>query len=412
MVFRFLLPAVVVGLAAAAEVHVVEEIIAKINGDIVTRGEMERQRLALEADLRQKGLSGANLTQAVREQERDVLRNQVDTLLLVQKAKDLNISVDPEVTRRLAEIQTGLKITDPDKFQQYIRENLGMTFEDFKQQMKNQFLTQRVIGQEVQRSIVIPEPEKRKYYEEHKTEFVRQEEVYMRQILISTEGKTAEQVATADKKAKDLVARARKGEKFGELARDNSDDPETAKNQGELPPYKRGMLLKQIEDVVFTQKKGYVTDPIKVTNGFLILKVEERYEAGQAPYEEVENEVSERLAVPQMEPKVRAYLTKLRQDAFLEIREGWVDSGAAPGKDTAWKDVAQLKPETTTKEEVAARKRKKFLGIIPHGRVGPVAPAATPGTAPASTAPASTAPASTPAQPPAQAPAIPPSPPK
>src|SRR5437899_1432657 len=222
MVFRFLLPAVVVSLAAAADVHVVEEIIAKINGDIVTRGEMERQRLALEAELRQKGLSGANLTQAVREQESDILRNQIDTLLLVQKAKDLNISVDPEVTRRLAEIQTGLKITDPDKFQQYIRENLGMTFEDFKQQMKNQFLTQRVIGQEVQRSIVIPEPEKRKYYEEHKTEFVRQEEVYMRQILISTEGKTPEQVATADKKAKDLVARARKGEKFGELARDNS----------------------------------------------------------------------------------------------------------------------------------------------------------------------------------------------
>jgi hypothetical protein len=75
-----------------------------------------------------------------------------------------------------------------------------------------------------------------------------------------------------------------------------------------------------------------------------------------------------------MQPKVREFLTKLREVAFLEIRAGYVDSGAAPGKDTAWKDPAQLKPETTTKEEVAARRRKKFLRIVPR-KSGPVAPA-------------------------------------
>ena len=70
-------------------------------------------------------------------------------MLLVQKGKDLNISVDSEVTRRLAEIQVQQKISDPDKFQAFIRDNTGMTYEDFKAQMKNQMLTQRVIGQEV-----------------------------------------------------------------------------------------------------------------------------------------------------------------------------------------------------------------------------------------------------------------------
>jgi hypothetical protein len=119
--------------------------------------------------------------------------------------------------------------------------------------------------------------------------------------------------------------------------------------------------MKQIEDIVFTQKKGYITDPIRMQNGFEILKIEERYEAGQAPFEEVENEIMEKLYTPRMEPKVRQYLTKLRADAFLEIRGGYADSGAAPGKDTAWKDPAQLKPETTTKEEVAARKRRRRL---------------------------------------------------
>jgi len=395
MLCRFAgLVAAAVMTAAAADVKVVEEIVAKVNGDIITRGEIERTRAQLAAELRQQGVTGARLQQELKDREKDALRDQIDQLLLVQHGKDMNINVDPDVTRRLAEIQRQSGITDPDKFHDYIREQTGMTFEDFKAQMKNQILTQRVVGQEISSRISVPEPEKRKYYDEHKTEFVRQEMVFLRQILISTEGKTPEQVAAAEKKSKDLVARARKGEKFGDLARDNSDDTETAKNLGELPPFKRGDLRKEIEDIVFKQKKGYVTDPIKVPNGFLILRIEDRYEAGQASYDEVESEISERLAMPKMQPKVRDYLTHLRMDAFLEIKEGYIDSGAAPGKSTAWVDPAALKPETTTKEEVAARKKKKLLFIIPRpGHKAEPAPAAAPAAAEPAAAPGKPAPA-------------------
>ncbi|HET9321275.1 MAG TPA: peptidylprolyl isomerase, partial [Bryobacteraceae bacterium] len=247
----------------------------------------------------------------------------------------------------------------------YIREATQMPFEDFRQKLKEQILTQRVIGQEVMSRVNIPHTEVEKYYEDHKTDFVRQEQVFLREILISTEGKTPDQVAQAEKRAKDLVARARKGEKFGELARQYSD-AETKENFGELPAYKRGQLNKSIEDVVFKEKKGYVTDAIRLPNGFLILKIEERHEAGQAPLSDVENEIMEKMSMPQMQPKVRELLTKLRADAFLEIRAGYMDSGAAPGKDTAWKDPAQLKPETTTKEEVASHHhRKRLLWVVP-----------------------------------------------
>lgn len=347
--------------AAGADIRVVEEIVAKVNGEIITRGEIEKQRQLFEIELRQQGLTGPKLAEAVQERQKDALRDQIDQMLLVKRGKDLNINVDPDVTRRLAEIQSQSKIADPDKFHEYIREQTGMTYEDFKQQMKNQILTQRIIGQEIGSRIAIPEGDKRKYYEEHRSEFVRQEMIFMRQILLATEGKTPEQVAVLEKKAKELVARARKGEKFGELARDNSDDPETSKNFGELPPFKRGDLRKEIEEVVFKQKRGYVTDPIRVPNGLLILRVEERYEAGQAGFEEVAEEITGRLAEPKMQPKVREYLTRLRGDAFLEIKPGYADSGAAPGKDTTWRDPAQLKPETTTKQEVASRRKTKRL---------------------------------------------------
>ena len=404
MLRRFVvLTAASLGIAAAGDIRLVEEIVAKVNGDIITRGEIERTRQLLAAEMRQQGVTGGKLQQELAEREKDALRDQIDQLLLVQRGKDLSINVDPEVTRRLAEIQMQSKISDPDKFHAYLREQTGMTFEDFKSQMKNQILTQRVIGQEISSRIAIPEGDKKKYYDEHKSEFVRQEMIFMRQILISTEGKSADQVAAAEKKAKELTARARKGEKFGELARDNSDDPETSKNFGELPPYKPGDLRKEIEDVVFKQKKGFVTDPIKVPNGLLILRVEERYEAGQASFEEVENEISERMAMPKMQPKVRDYLTRLRRDAFLEIKDGYVDSGAAPGKETKWKDPVTLKPETTTKEEVAARKRKRLLWVIPRGhkKVDAILPTQPPPTT-------QSAPGATPAQPaPAPAPASP-----
>lgn len=356
-----------VAAAAAADVRVVEEIVAKVNGDIITRSEIERSRQTLEMELRQQGLKGQQLTEAVKEHENDALRDQIDQLLLVQKGKDLNINVDPDVTRRLAEIQVQSKIADPDKFHEWLREQTGMSFEDFKLQMKNQLLTNRVIGQEISSRIAVPEADKRKYYEEHKSEFVRQEQVFLRQILISTEGKTPEQTAAAEKKAKEVLARARRGDKFNELARDYSDDAETARNGGELPPFKRGELRKEIEDIVFKQRKGFISDLIKVPNGFLLLKVEERWEQGTPTYEEVENEITERISAPKMQPKVREYLTKLRADAFLEIRPGYLDSGAAPGKDTTWKDPAQLRPETTTKEEVVARRKRRLLWVIPRG---------------------------------------------
>ncbi|MGA2593522.1 MAG: peptidylprolyl isomerase [Bryobacteraceae bacterium] len=395
-------------IAAAADVRVVEEIVAKVNSDIITRGELEHNRQEYETELRQQGLSGAKLQQAVKAKAGDALQNQIDQLLLVQKAKDLNISVDAEVTKRLAEIQVQSKITDPDQFHDFIREQTGMSYEDFKQMQKNQLLTQKVIGQEVSSRINIPEPEKRKYYEEHKKDYQREEQVFLQQIVISTEGKTPEQVTAAEKKAKDLVARARKGEKFGDLAATNSDDIETARNGGELPAYKRSehLLRKEIEDIVFAQKKGYVTDPIRVTNGFLILRVADRYEAGLATYEEVENEIGERMAMPQMQTKVRAYLTKLREDAFLEIKPGYVDTGAAPGKDTSWKEVAQLKPQTVTKEEVAThKKRKRLLKIIPVPFTGgTVKPKATqPASPPPAAAPAPPTTAAAPAADPAPA---------
>ncbi|MCZ2075937.1 MAG: peptidylprolyl isomerase [Bryobacteraceae bacterium] len=363
---RFLLvTGVVSASAAAADAILVDEIIAKVNGEIITRSELERTRRQMEGELKQRGVNGAQLKQALQERERDLLRDRIDQMLLVQRAKQMDINVDAEVSKYLAEVQLQTKIAQPEKFHEFIRQQLGMPYEDYRAEIRNSMMTQRVIRQEVGDRIRIPRSDLEKYYNEHKDEFVRKERIFLREILVSTEGKDAAGVAAAEKKAKDLVARARKGERFGELARDNSD-AESAAQMGELPGWEKGQLDKELEAIVWDKERGYVTDPIRRPNGFLILRVEEHHKAGLAPFEEVENEIMEKLYMPLFQPRVREFLTRLRTEAFLEIREGYVDTSAAPGKDTSWSDPAELRPETVTKEEVLNQpRRKRLLWLIP-----------------------------------------------
>ena len=353
------------GVSMAADISVVEEIVAKVNGDIITRGDIDHARKSMALELQQQNYTGLRLQEALREHEKDILRDRIDQLLLQQKGKDLNIKVDTDVAKYLAGLQKEANIADPEKFQEYVHQQTGMPFEDYKADITNSMLTQRVIRQEVGGKMNIKKEEVQAYYDAHKSEFIRDERVFLREILVSTEGKDAAGVAAAEKKAKDLVARARKGERFAEMARDNSDAV-TAKNMGDLGGFKKGELQANLENAVWSQPKGYVTDPIKIDNGFLILKVEEHQKQGQADLSEVENEIMDKLYAPKMQPAVREYLTKLRQDAFLEIKAGFVDTGAAPGKSTAWIESAQLKPETVTKAEVSNKpKKKKLLWAVP-----------------------------------------------
>lgn len=363
--FAVLAPLGVCAFAAYAEVAVVEEIVAKVNGDIITRSELDRSRRMLENELRQRGLATDELNKALQEQEKEILSRRIDQLLLTQKGKELSLSVDSEVSKYMAELQVGSKIADPDKFQEFVRQQSGQSYEDFKSELRNHFLTQRVVRQEVGGRINIPRAELEKYYNEHKNEFVRKETVFLRELTVSTEGKDAAGIAAAEKKARDLAARAKKGEKFIELVRQFSESA-TKEQSGELGGFVRGQLNSQIENLVFGQERGFVTDPIRVDKGFMIIKVEDKYREGQAALEEVESEIMEKLYMPKFQPQVREYLTKLRTEAFLEIKPGYVDTAAAPGKNTAWSDPAQLKPETVTKEEVANQtRRRKLLWMVP-----------------------------------------------
>src|ERR1035438_5893707 len=123
MFCRFVvLIAATLALSAAAEIKVVEEIAAKVNGEIVTKGDLEQLRMETENELKQKGATPAQIAQRVNREMADALRDKIDELLLVQRGKDLNISVDSDATREIARLQVQSKLSDTDKFGDWIHE--------------------------------------------------------------------------------------------------------------------------------------------------------------------------------------------------------------------------------------------------------------------------------------------------
>lgn len=350
---------------AADDVSVVDQIVARVNGDIVSQDELQRFTRELMSELKNQNAPPQQIQQEFDKRRKDVLRDRIDELLLIQKGKELNINVDSDVSKYMANLQRQSGLTDTDKFHEYVRQQAGMSYEDFLAETKNQYLTREVIGEEVGRHMSIAQKEIEDYYNAHKQDFVREEKVYISEILISTEGKDAAGAAAAEKKAKQVVEQAKHGERFTDLARDNSDAT-TAKDGGALGGYKKGELVKTLEDAVWNLPKGGVAGPIRIATGFEILKVDDHTKAGLAQLADVKVEIENILYGPKMQPRVREYLTRLRKQAFLQIKPGYVDTGAAPGQNTAWQDPVQLKPETVTRAEVDQKTRhKRLLWFIP-----------------------------------------------
>ncbi len=337
-----LLLGVLPGNALRAE-QVFEEIIVRVNNDIITKSDYEKSKDLIRREL-QKNLKGPELEKALPQQEKDLLKTLIEDQLMVQKAADLSLSADTEVIKYLDRIRRDQNIADMETLEKMMVQQ-GIDPVEFKQNIKNQSLKQQLLGREVYSRLQISTEEISKYYEAHKQEFDRPEEVRIREILISTEKKEPSEIPALEKKAQEVLQKARGGEKFDELATKYSDGT-TAKEGGDLGFFPRGQMVKEIEDAAFKLRRGQVSDSIKTKFGFVIIKVEEKHEAGIQKMEVVMNDIRDQLFGTKAQPAVAEYLIKLRKQSFIEVKPGYVDSGAvasALGGET--KQAAQAQPE-------------------------------------------------------------------
>jgi peptidyl-prolyl cis-trans isomerase SurA len=351
---------------------VVEEIIARVNNEIITRTEYARSRDQLKQELQQQ--DSATADRAFAEKQRDVLRDLIDQQLLLQKGKDLGINGDTELIKKLDEMRKQMNLGSMEELEK-AAEAQGASYEDFKQNLRNQIITQRVIGQEVGSKLAMNKDDVRKFYDQHRAEMERPEQVRLAEIIIApktpakpavgvdgkpeppSEAETEAALTAAQSKAQNLLDQIRQGAKFADLAIKYSDGP-SAKDGGDLgSPFKRGTLSKELEDKVFALKTGEVTDVVRTKQGFVFLQVTEHQVAGIPTLKEVEPRIQDALYMQKLQPALRAFLTTLREEAFIDYKNGYVDSGAS---------AKQTKPvETTAKEDKAKKlRKKKKLGVF------------------------------------------------
>ena len=346
---------------------VVEEIIARVNDSIITRSDFNKSKEQLANEIKQQNV--AETDTRAKEKEKDVLRDLIDQQLLLDKGKDLGITGDTELVKRLDELRKQLNLESMDDLEKEAQKQ-GVSFEDFKQGMRNNIITQEVISHEVGPKIQITPQEIQQFYDAHKSEFTQPESVDLSEILVSTGASNVNvdpnaappedptKVAAAEEKAKQLLASIKAGAKFDEIAKKSSDGP-TATQGGELGSFKRGSMAQELEDLTFKMKPGDVSDVIRTKQGFVILKVNTHTQAGLAPLKQVENRIQEAIYYDKLQPALRAYLTKLREDAYIDIKPGFVDTGASPNQ-------TKLIYTTAADTNTAGKKpkKKKKLGIL------------------------------------------------
>src|SRR5437899_12674350 len=205
--FVFLLASLFILPALLSADTVVEEIMVRVNNSIITSYDYARSKEQLKDEIKQQDATNAD--KAYAERERDVLRDLIDQQLLLEKGKDLGITADTELIKKLDEMRKDMKLESMDDLEK-AAQSQGISFEDFKLNLRNQIITQQVIVREVGQRMSIPKEEIQKFYDEHKSEMEQPEQIRLSEILVSTEKKgdadtsdDSQRLAAAEAKAKD-----------------------------------------------------------------------------------------------------------------------------------------------------------------------------------------------------------------
>jgi peptidyl-prolyl cis-trans isomerase SurA len=364
----------------------VQEIIARVNDQIITKSDYDRAQSDLNQEMRQRGATMQEISDA----HRDLLRNLIDQQLWLAKGKELGVTGETELINRLNDIRKQYNLATMEDLEKAAKEQ-GVSFEDFKANIRNQIITQSVMRDEVGRKIAPTPGEVQRYFEAHKQQYAQPESVRLGEILISTGSQPddPQKLAEAKSKADDIEARLHARGDFSQLARSFSEGT-TAAEGGDLGQYKRGQLDKAFEEKTFSLKTGEVTDPIRTKQGYVILKVIQHVPGGVPQFTDVENDVEQNYFEEKAGPAMRQYLAKMRDEAFIQIKSGYEDSAATPAEKHSSITFSAYTPPSTKKKRKVERTRfretthtfRQKSAAAPPTNTAAAAPAAAPGAKP------------------------------
>ena len=301
---------------------VLERILVKVNGEIVTQTDLESQQISV---IRQRGLQPATdpeLARILAEITPELIAGVVDELLLVQQGKELGYSLGDE---QFQTILDGIKeengFENIEELLAALEQQEGMGLPDLRRMMERQMLVSQVQQIEILQKVSITEVEAREFYETNIEQFTEPATVTLREILITVpEGTTGVNIF-ADQQARDKAGSLRErlmdGEDFGLVAAEASDAASKA-NGGLIGPIQLSQIAETIQEVIAGLEVGDLSEPIRTPLGYQILNLESRTEPTPQPFDEVRVNISNNVFSDRRLAEYDKYLERLRNEAVID----------------------------------------------------------------------------------------------
>lgn len=329
-----LIAGALVAAAAVAPVRaqIIERVLVKVNGDIITQTELEEKQTAM---IRQRIGGGelkpdvatdtAALKKAMDEVTPQLLVEAIDELLLLQMGKEKGYRLsDDQFKSWLENLRKEQNLQDDQKFDAALKQE-GMSVDDLRQNVEKQFLVGQVQRDEVGSKLSITEEEARQYYLTHKDQFVQPATVTLREILLEVPtttkgGQTTINVGKDDEveqQAKAVRARIAGGEDFSAVAAEVSA-ASSKSNGGLIGPINLTEVSPSLQERIGKMKAGDITEPLRVPRGFQILRLEALKLAAPQPFESVRDLVADKVHDARQQVEVRKFLARVRGQAIIE----------------------------------------------------------------------------------------------
>lgn len=311
--------------------EIIEQVLVKVNGDIITKTDLEQRQIAALRERANKQVDAEalktdeGLRKALAEITPALLVEAIDELLLVQLGREKGYRLsDDQFKEWLQGMRKEQNLLDDERFALALKQE-GMTLEDLRKNVERRFLIQQVQRDEVGSKLSITEEEARQYYLSHKDQFVEPANVTLREILIEVPTTTQGGVAgvnvaqddEAKAKAEAVRARLAAGEDFAKVASEVSVAASKA-NGGLIGPINIAELSDTLQQAIQKMKPGDVSQPMRVAKGFHIFKLETVKPAVTPPFEQVRDLVADRVHEDRQRTEVAKFLARMRGQALIE----------------------------------------------------------------------------------------------
>jgi peptidyl-prolyl cis-trans isomerase C len=286
--------------------------VIKVNGTVITRGELDRATKVMAGQNR----TGQQPSASTKDAEDAVLNQLISAELLYQAGSKLKVAgLDKQVADKLA--QGRAKFPNDAAYENALKSS-DLTPKALEELIRKDTVINNLIVKEIVPKVSVSDADAKKFYDNNKDKFKRGDQVRASHILCKVDPQaTAEEKKKAKEKAAALLKQIKAGKDFAELAKTNSDCP-SKEQGGDLNFFGKGQMVPAFETAAFALKPGEVSDIVETQFGYHIIKVTERKEAGEAKFDEVKPRILDYLKNEKTQKAINDYIAQLKEKAKIE----------------------------------------------------------------------------------------------